>query len=116
MPFILTLNPPNPIAGKQKMPRLLVLVAASLLVAGSRAFLLPSISPSSSSSTSRLAATTSLPAATARVGDVATIDLSIVLEDGTPMPADFDTGSNVRFRLGYGGLVRICSGCGWVGD
>ncbi|EKU20399.1 peptide methionine sulfoxide reductase, partial [Nannochloropsis gaditana CCMP526] len=47
---------------------------------------------------------TRLSIAKATPGDVATIDLSIMLEDGTAMPADFDTGSQVRFRLGRGGL------------
>lgn len=35
---------------------------------------------------------TRLSTAKASPGDVATIDLSIMLEDGTAMPADFDTG------------------------
>lgn len=45
-----------------------------------------------------------LGAAVARAGNVLTVDLSITLEDGTAMPADFDMGNNVRFRLGHGGL------------
>jgi len=45
-----------------------------------------------------------LGAAVARAGNVLTVDLSINLEDGTAMPADFDMGNNVRFRLGHGGL------------
>ena len=36
-----------------------------------------------------------------------TVDLSITLEDGTDMPADFDMGNKIRFRLGYGGLPHF---------
>ncbi|GAB5029854.1 peptide methionine sulfoxide reductase [Nannochloropsis oceanica] len=77
-----------------------------LLFPSALAFLrIPSSTPTSSTACRSFSLSNkALGAAVARAGNVLTVDLSITLEDGTDMPADFDMGKNVRFRLGHGGL------------